>query len=171
MNPFLVALAFVFAFLPVPSSRRQPASGDDWPITDYERGVSGPLKRAHDDVGRERYVSRPTMRRLVRDLRRPAARADARQALLARVPDGDLRAWVSIQIGKGRVNRLSVYAREGIRDEIVLAAWQAELDAEQAAEADVVEEAQSQATMLRALMALASKNPPEAKDLAKNARV
>lgn len=157
MNPVLVALVFVLAFLSLPSSRREPACGDDWPVTDYERGISGPLKRQNDGADRGRYAARPTMRRLMRDLRRPAARADAEQALLARLPDDNLRAWVLYQIGKDRISRLSVFAREGIRDEVVVTAWRAELEAERAANMEAAAEVRAQANVLRALASLAGK--------------
>lgn len=157
MSPFLVALAFVLAFLSLSSSRRHLGSGDDWPITDYERGVSRPLKRQRDGAGSDRYIARPTMRRLMRDLRRPAARAHAEQALLARLPDDDLREWVSYQIGKDRISRLSVYAREGLRDGAVVDAWRAELDAERAAKAEAADEAREQAHAIRAVSMLIRK--------------
>jgi hypothetical protein len=92
----------------------------------------------------------------MRDLRRPAARADAERALLAFVPDADLREWVSGNIWEDRINRLSIFARPGIPDEAVIAAWRAEFDAERAARAEAEEEARGQACLLRTLAALAS---------------
>lgn len=98
------------------------------------------------------------MRRLMRDLRRPAARAEAERVLLSWLPEAALRAWVSEQIRKDRINRLSIYVREGIPEAAVIAAWRAELDAEQAAKADAADDARAQAHVLRALAALAGKD-------------
>lgn len=162
-NRLLVALVFVMTLLSIPSSvptpgpapkRLHPPAPGEWPVTEYERGPAGPQRRQRR---RDRYPRRPSMRRLMHDLRRPAARADAERVLLARVDDADLRAWVSGHIRKARINRLSIYAREGIPEEAVVAAWQAELDAERAAKADAAEEAREQAQVLRALAAFTTK--------------
>ena len=163
-NSLLVALVFVMALLSMPSSfplpatpprGQRPASAGEWPVTEYERGPVGPQRRHR---GRnDRYPARASMRRLMRDLRRPAARADAERVLLARLPDADLRVWVSDHIQKDRVNRLSVYAREGIPEEAVIAAWRADLDAERAARAEAADEVRTQDHVLRALAAFATK--------------
>lgn len=160
-NRLLVALAFVLALLWVPVSVPVPArnggrrlSLGEWPVTEYERGPVGPERRRQPR--RDRYASRPSIRRLMRDLRRPAARADAERVLLARLPDADLRAWASHHIRKDRINRLSIYAREGIPEEAVIAAWRADLDAERAAKVEAADEARSQNHVLRALASIAA---------------
>ena len=77
MNPFLIVLLFILAlgtgpfteprFVTSPLRRpdRDRQSGgtdaDDWPVTDYERGVSGPCVPAH----------RPGRAAIGRDLRSP----------------------------------------------------------------------------------------------------
>lgn len=169
MNPVLVALVFVMALLsmpsifptPAPAPRRPRPSGENWPVTEYERGPSWPQRRSPRRL--DRYGARPPMRRLMRDLRRPAARADAERVLLARVPDADLRSWVSEHVRKDRINRLSIFARPGIPEEAVIAAWRSELNAEQAAKQEAVDEAREQAHVVRALAALAGSNPPQAR--------
>lgn len=160
-NRLLVALAFVLALLWVPIS--VPRNGGrrlslgEWPVTEYERGPVGPQRRRQPR--RDRYATRPSIRRLMRDLRRPAARAEAERVLLARLPDADLRAWASNHIRKDRINRLSIYAREGIPEEDVIAAWQADLNAERASKAEASDQAQVQEHILRALAGLAAKEP------------
>lgn len=108
--------------LPVIPNRK---ANDDWPISDYERGFSKPRWQLH-----ERYIEQPTMKRLMRDLRRPAAREDATQCLLSRINDVDLRGWIIEQIHEDRINRLAVHVRPGLQDRSIIASWQAELDTE-----------------------------------------
>lgn len=98
-----------------------------------------------------RYQVRPSMWRLVQDLRRPTSRAEAERLLLARIDDTDLRAWISGLIREDQICRLSNYARQGITEEAVLAAWQEEFDNERTAQADLVDEARTRALLLRAL--------------------
>lgn len=130
--------------------RPRSVSGEDWPVTDYERGYSGP-QGGRTGHRLDRYSARPPMRRLMRDLRRPAARIDAERALLARLADADLREWVTERIRKDQVNRLSIFVRPGIADEAVIAAWRAELDGEQSAKEEAAEEARVQANVLAEL--------------------
>jgi len=156
MNFFLVGLVFVTAVLSMRSPVRFPtipSSEDDWPITDYERGQSTSPKRIRD-----RYRSQPPMRRLMRDLHRAAARDDAEHLLLARITDADLRDWIEDQIRQDRINRLSIFVQPGIPDETIIAAWRAELDAENVEKEDAADEAGTQADILRALAKLASKD-------------
>lgn len=165
MNPVLVALVFLAALLSImpplsfPTTapqRRRSCSGEDWPVTDYERGYPGPELKRKGHKG-DRYGARPSMRRLMRDLRRPASRADAEQALLGRLSDADLRIWVSERIANDQINRLSIFVRPGSPDEAVIAGWRSELTADQAAEDEAAEEAHVQLEMLRTLAALAGK--------------
>lgn len=103
----------------------RPDAGDDWPISDYERGFSSLPKQP-----RERYNVQPSMKRLMHDLRRPVAREDAMQVLLARIDDGGLRGWVIGQIREDKINRLAIHVRPSLGDAEIIASWQAELDAE-----------------------------------------
>jgi hypothetical protein len=156
MNSFLVGLAFVTAILSMRSPVRFPTipnSEDDWPITDYERGLSTSPKKIRD-----RYRSQPPMRRLMRDLHRAAARDDAEHLLLARIPDADLRDWVENQIRQDRINRLSIFVQPGIPDETIIAAWRAELDAQKLEEDSAADEAATNANILRALIKPTSKD-------------
>lgn len=161
-NPVLVALLFVMALMSIPSFSFAPASArprsgsrEDWPVSDYERGYSSQKQNAPRNH-HGRYVARPSLLRLMRDLRRPAARADAEKALLGRLADADLRAWISAQVLKDRINKLSIFVRPGIPDETVFASWQAALDADNADKADAAEEATARANVLRAIVSLTS---------------
>ena len=145
-NPFLVFLVFVWAFLAsvlsaprlgfpspkgsIPSRLEADRTApDERPINDYERGLSGPFKH-RPRPGMGRYRARPSMARLMADLRRPAARADAAAALAARITDPAVRAWVATKIADHEFNKLSIYVRPGRGDETILAAWRGEVDAE-----------------------------------------
>lgn len=142
LNPVLVALAFAWAFLSAPFGRAllptpalrpkgRQASPESWPVTDYERGHPGPFRRRSSASG-NRYRGRPSMQRLMADLRRPAARADAAAALALRIPDPAVRKWAAERIVKDEINRLSIWARPGRSEEAILAAWQWETEAEEA---------------------------------------
>lgn len=130
-HPILIGWVFIAALLSIrtpvmmPAKPQQSKVDDDWPISDYERGVSTMPKRP-----RERYSEQPTLKRLMRDLRRPAAREDAMQFLLARIDDVTLRGWIIEQVHEGRINRLSVHVRLGVPDATVISSWQGELDTE-----------------------------------------
>lgn len=141
LNPVLFWLLFVWAFLaalfgPGVLSRRAlgadngsgKASPDDWPVTDYERGHPGPFRRPSSPSG-SRYRVRPSLQRLMADLRRPAARVDAAAALALRIPDPAVRTWVAERIDKAEINRLAIWVRPGRSEEAVLAAWQYETEA------------------------------------------
>lgn len=151
-NPFLVGLAFIAALLPMrspaifPVIPRRVETDDDWPISDYERGYSTSPR-----LRRERYRERPTMKRLMFDLRRPAACKEAERFLLTRINDDGLREWVSEQVREDRVNRLSIYVRYNLSDDAVIASWQAELDAENSAADEAANEASTQANVMQTL--------------------
>jgi len=132
MNLILIAWAFVAALLSPRSTIERQHSGlsqndaaDDWPISDYERGYSTSPK-----LRRERYSEQPSIKRLMRDLRRPAARENAMQFLLARIDDVALRGWVIEQIREDQINRLAIHVHPGLPDTAVIASWRAELDAQ-----------------------------------------
>ena len=130
-HPILIGWVFIAALLSVRSSISSPNmtclndTGYDWPISDYERGYLRSLKPR-----RERYIEQPTMKRLMCDLRRPAAREDATQYLLARIDDLALREWLIEQIRNERINRLAVHVRPSMGEAMIIASWQAELDVE-----------------------------------------
>ncbi|MDR2310455.1 MAG: hypothetical protein LBE54_05635 [Brucellaceae bacterium] len=130
-HPILIGWAFIAALL---SNRSSNSSQNmscidvidhDWPISDYERGYSAcPKFRC------ERYSEQPTLKRLIRDLRRPAAREDAMQFLLARIDDIALRGWIIEQINQDQINRLAIHVRPSLHDSSIIASWQAELVSE-----------------------------------------
>ena len=104
---------------------------EDWPMTDYERGLGGDvILRPRPPVSQTgRYRSRPSLARLMADLRRPAAREDAALALLARIPDPVTRTWAVARIAGDQVNRLSIWVRPGRSEADTLAVWRDEADA------------------------------------------
>lgn len=141
-HPILIGWAFIAALLslrtPViqPATPRRSEADNDWPISDYERGYSTSPK-----PHRERYNAQPSMKRLMRDLRRPAAREDAVQFLLARIDDIGLRGWVIEQIREDRINRLAIHVHPSLPDTAIIASWQAELTADNAANNEAVDDA------------------------------
>jgi hypothetical protein len=110
-------------------------------ISDYERGVPCPLRRR--DVGHGRYHVSPSLWRLVKDLRRPSARWDALAALVSRISDEEVRAWVVDRVHACDLNRLAIHVRPGTTEETAMAGWRAELDADLAASADDTSEGPS----------------------------
>ncbi|QVQ36028.1 hypothetical protein KHQ08_12655 [Pseudochrobactrum algeriensis] len=141
-HPILIGWAFIATLLSLrtlvmqPSMPQQSDVDNDWPISDYERGyTTSPKPR------RERYSEQPSMKRLMRDLRRPSAREIAMQFLLARIDDVALRGWIIDQIHQERINRLAVHVRLGMHDAKVIASWQAECDAEKTTANEAINEA------------------------------
>lgn len=125
---FIAALLSLRTFVMQPSTPQQSDTNNDWPISDYERGyTTSPKPR------RERYSAQPSMKRLMRDLHRSAARDDATQFLLARIDDVALRGWIIEQIREDRINRLAIHVHPSLHDVTIIALWQAELDAEKTA--------------------------------------
>ncbi|EXL08589.1 hypothetical protein BG46_02260 [Brucella anthropi] len=159
-HPIMIGWVFIAALLSIRSSILSPvkqyqADDDyDWPISDCERGFSTAPK-----LRRARYIEQPTIKRLMHDLRRPAARDDAMQVLLARIDDIGLRGWVIEQIREGHINRLAVHVRPGLQDVDVLKSWQAELEAENAEADEAMNEAVTQAELMRRLTGLVITNP------------
>lgn len=141
-HPILVGWIFIATLLSIRPSNSSPAMphvdtlADDWPISDYERGFSTSLK-PHG----QRYREQPSMKRLMRDLRRPAARDEATKFLLARIDDVALRGWVIEQIRSERINRLEVHVHHSLPDTAIIASWQAELDAENIANDETLNDA------------------------------
>lgn len=156
MNPILIAWVFVAALLSPHStvarqhlSLTQNDAADDWPMSDYERGYSTSSKPR-----RERYSTQPSMKRLMRDLRRPAAREDVMQFLLARIDDVALRGWVIEQIREDRINRLAIHVHPGLHDAAVISSWQAELDAENVAADEAIDDTATQKELMRKMAGL-----------------
>lgn len=112
---------FPYQSRPVPVFARsvEPPRGPN----EYERGE---FFRPRPKPPGGRYASRPSLRRLMRDLRRPAARQDALEALLAIVSDPETRSWIVERIDDDEVNRISIFVRPGMSEEAVFAAWAAE---------------------------------------------
>ncbi|MDH7784160.1 hypothetical protein QBD01_000160 [Ochrobactrum sp. 19YEA23] len=152
---FLMALLSIRSPITLPAVPRREIAGDDWPISDYERGFSTSPKPRHG-----RYSKQPTLKRLMRDLRRPAAREDAMQFLLSRIDAVALRGWVIEQIREDHINRLAVHVRPGLQDADVLKSWQAELEAENAEADEAMSEAATQAELMRKLTGLVTSIPP-----------
>jgi hypothetical protein len=94
------------------------------PPNEYERGDDFKTRSASPKV--ERYRSRPTLQKLMKDLRRPAARSDARAALEKRIPDPITRNWALAHIDGDELNRLSIYIRPGISEADTMSAWYSE---------------------------------------------
>ncbi|KAB2681416.1 hypothetical protein [Brucella tritici] len=141
-HPVVVCWVFITALLSISAPAMSPATlyrsdkDNDWPISDYERGYSTSRKPR-----RERYSEQPSMKRLMHDLRRPAAREDATQFLLARIDNVALRGWVFNQIREDQINRLALHVHPGLPDNTVIASWQAELDSENTANDEAINDA------------------------------
>lgn len=125
----LIFLALIILELlspPVSRSRVVVAPADPEPArrpNEYERGESF---RPRNRPQRGRYTSQPSLARLMRDLRRPAARWDARWTLEGMIDDVITRRWVAERLDDGEVNRLAIYVRPGLSEESVFSAWTAE---------------------------------------------
>lgn len=143
----LFALAFLSPAVVVaaPDAEREGArraGGGDY--GGVSRSVS-PFQSDAPNTLRPRWVSqsgryggsRPSLARLLRDLRRPAARREAADMLLARLPAGEvrLRDWVAEQLSTGSVTPLATWARSGMPDGDIIAAWRGA--ARREAESDV----------------------------------
>ena len=141
-SPILIGWAFIAALLSIrrpvilQATQCHSVADDDWPISDYERGYLRSPKPSH-----ERYNQQLSMKRLMRDLRRPAARDDATQFLLARIDDVGLRGWVIEQISQDQINRLAIHVRPNLPDTAVIASWQAVFDAENTTDDEAINEA------------------------------
>lgn len=123
---FLLTFLWAIISSPFRSRRSQDqAHSEEWPITEYERGAVGPFPRRQASSN-ARYSARTSLSTLVADLRRPAARDAAYRALLERVIDPVTRAWVADRFANDDIIRLSVWAREGRREDWILAAWRHE---------------------------------------------
>lgn len=124
LNPIVIGLVFIAAFIPIRSlfsfggSKHNHNTANDWPISDYERGYSTQPKAL-----KPRYGKQPTFKTIMRDLKRPAARDDATKALMEFIDDDDLRDWILEQIRCENFNRLSIHVRSNQSPSNVLLAW------------------------------------------------
>lgn len=142
-NGLLVFLIFIWALfcapfvrppvipLPSPTSRHSQSHNvhgsaamavGDGPKAD----VPAPRPRY---AGSMRYKTRPNLKKLISDLRRPVARKDATAELLSRITDPVTRQWVADQVAEGEITALAIRLRRGCPEEITFAGWQAEANA------------------------------------------
>jgi hypothetical protein len=135
----VVWLASLMSNLALAPFRGRPARNSEpatYVPTPQELGVPGPLRPGapNGKLLHGRYRAAPSMSRVLRDLRRPAAHEAARAALLARIgDDSDTLAWAAGLVDGGASWRLALAARPGIPDAEVVAAWRAEAKADKAA--------------------------------------
>jgi hypothetical protein len=89
------------------------------PEIDRERGEGGslPVLRPRSEV-RSRYRVTPSYRRLILDLRRPAACNEAANVLRRRAP-AEALPWLNAVLADEDYNALAVVARAGVPDETV----------------------------------------------------
>lgn len=132
---WLSALASSLVMTPF-RARPSPRSEPTYQATPQELGVPGPLRPRPQDghLLHGRYRVAPSMSRLMRDLRRPAAYNAARAALLARIgSDPDTLSWAAGLVDSGGAWRLALHARSGASDADVVSAWRAEARVDKAA--------------------------------------
>lgn len=157
-HPILIGCAFIISLLPIrayvmqPAVPHRPEADNEWPISDYERGYST-LLRPHG----ERYRGQPSLKRLMRDLRRPGARDYATKCLLDRIDDIALRGWIIRQIDEDHISRLATHVRPSLHDEVIIASWLAEMKADHRAEEEVIDDAATQAELMQRLVKLVAK--------------
>ncbi len=125
-SKFLLWLLALAEFLFQPVVKRPAMSVPEFsrPPNEYERGDDFRTRSASAMV--ERYRSRPTLQKLMKDLRRPAARTDARLELEKRISDPTTRLWALAHIDGDELNCLSIYVRPGTSEEDTMAAWHSE---------------------------------------------
>ncbi len=99
--------------------------GASRPPSPYELGAPPSLRPRWSPHAGRYGGSRPTLARLLRDLRRPAAGQEAADVLMARIPTGDaeLRDWVQEQLDDGSLTALIMWAQPGIAETDVFACW------------------------------------------------
>lgn len=122
---FLFAFAFIDAALFPPGPL--VAERSRRPDTDHFRN-DHKLQVNSVPQERERYRVRPTMVRLMKDLRRSAAAEDASREILARVPDDVTRWWVAEKISRGDLIDLAIHVSP--RDDLTLEAWRRAIERE-----------------------------------------
>ena len=129
----LIFLMALLAMLPsAPTTVRRPPppgeGGPDRPRNDYERGAAAsPIRPPR---------GRPSLRKLMRDLHRPGGKAAAREILLARIPDPELRCWIGDRIDEGRLSELAMHVRPDLPEQAIFARWQGASIADAESETD-----------------------------------
>lgn len=111
-----------------PGAARPLVSNDDGassPPSPYELGAPPSLRPRWSSQSGRYGGSRPTLARLVRDLRRPAAGREAGDMLMARIPveDAELCDWVQEQLDDSSLTALVMWARPGLAETDVFASW------------------------------------------------
>lgn len=104
----------------VPSPANEPVCN-----VGFGREIDVPAPRPSYAGGR--YKTRPTLGKLMSDLRRGAARKDATAELLPRVADLATREWVADRIADGDITSLAIHVRQGRPEEVTFAAWEYEV--------------------------------------------
>lgn len=107
---------------------RIAATAAGWSPREAKSQMGSVIHRARDAAA-GKTVSRPTLAKLMADLRRPAAREDAAHALLTRISDPVTRTWAVERIAKNEINRMSIWVRPGRSETDTLAIWRDEADA------------------------------------------
>lgn len=99
--------------------------GASRPPSPYELGAPPSLRPRWSPHAGRYGGSRPTLARLLRDLRRPAAGREAADVVMARIPAGDaeLRDWVQEQLDDGSLTALMMWAQPGLTETDVFACW------------------------------------------------
>lgn len=127
--------SFMTNIVMLPFRRRSIPSRDPAPEhpTPRELGVPDPLRPRLVGTLHGRYGARPSMERLMRDLRRPVARDAALAALLARLgSDAATRAWLQAQVDADDLRRVVVYVRPEMSETEIIEAWRSAAAAEAA---------------------------------------
>lgn len=95
-----------------------------------------PGRRPNGPPGRSGYKTPPSLRKLMKDLHRPGGKAAAREILLSRIPDEDLRCWIADTIDEGRLSELAMYVRPDLPEQEIFARWRSASIADAESETD-----------------------------------
>lgn len=130
----LVFLVALLSSILLPSSPVHPIAlrpgAPDRPPNDYERGYSS-SSSTHNG-----YRTRPSLRKLMKDLHRPGGKAKAREFLLSRIPAPELRCWVADKIDEGRLSELAMHIRPDLPEQEIFARWRSASIADAESETD-----------------------------------
>lgn len=120
----VLLIALLFAMLPTTPTttvRRPPPPSE-----------SGP-DRPRPSI---RPRGRPSLRKLMKDLHRPGGKAAAREILLTRIPDRELRGWIADRIDEGRLSELAMHVRPDLPEQATFACWRSASIADAESETD-----------------------------------
>lgn len=120
----LLSLPSLFRFPELPSRGKNL---DTLYISDYERGYA-----TTSIAGEARPPAGPTIRKLLRDLRRPSRSRVAAIELATRIDDSALREWVGDKIQNDKTSLMAIASRPGLSDEAILATWNLLMDQDRA---------------------------------------